>query len=441
MKQLKLLSFCLFLSVSSSAQGIINTIGGDGGAGYTGDGGQATAAKIEGPRRATLDAAGNIYFVHQGGHRVRKITPAGIITTVAGTGTPGFSGDGGPATAAQLNVPSDVIVDSAGNLYIADLQNYRVRKVDGTTGIISTIAGNGQNGITGNGGPATAASIFIPYALTLDHGNNLYIAGNAFIRKVDPNGIITTVCGLGGNMSTGDGGPAINADINVALSLCVDSDDNLYILGGARLRMINSATGIINTVAGNGTYAFGGDGGPALAAAIAAEDIEMDRYDNLYLADGTNARVRVINTQGIIESVAGTGVIGSTGDGGPPLLCKLGRAAGIGIDTCGNFFITDYSLNRIRKVTYPNCILKANNIIATSASVILYPNPATGIINIASGFKADQVILSDALGKVIRYEGFKGQENILDVSKLNPGVYFATIISGSERKFEKIIIH
>ena len=276
-------------------RGIITTVAGAGVQGFSGDGGPATSAQIGLPFGLVLDSSGNLYAADQLTHRVRKVDTKGIITTVAGTGVAGFSGENGPATAAQLNTPRGLAMDSSGNLYIGDTNNRRVRKVD-TSGIIATVAGTGVPGFSGDGGPATSAQLNGLFGVSVDSSGNLYIAdrGNNRVRKVNTNGIITTVAGTGVAGFSGDGGSATAAQINLPRTMAVDSSGNLYIAdsNNNRIRKV-ATTGIMTTVAGNGAAFFSGDGAPAIAAELNNTfGMAFDSSRNLYFADLFNNRER-----------------------------------------------------------------------------------------------------------------------------------------------------
>ena len=301
-----------------------------------------------------IDNAGNLYIADSQYHRVRKVDTSGNITTIAGTGYQGFSGDGGQGSLAELNEPLRVFVDGAGNVYIGDTSNNRVRKVD-TDGIITTVAGNGTGGFSGDGGPAISASLRFPWGVHVDGTGNLYIADffNRRIRKVDTSGIITTVAGNGTAGFSGDGGPAISASLNGLFGISLDGTGNLYIADRSnhRIRKVDTF-GIITTVAGNGTAGFSGDGGPAISASLnGVFGISLDATGNLYIADSSNQRVRKVDTSGIITTVAGTGTLGFSGDGGPAINATMYNPVDVSINSSGNLYIADVTNDRIRKVS------------------------------------------------------------------------------------------
>jgi hypothetical protein len=281
-----------------------------------------------------------------------------MITLIAGTGTPGFGGDGGPAASAQLRNPFDIVVDSKGDLYIADAGNSRIRKVT-TNGLISTVAGTGDPGFSGDGGPAVRAQLSNPRGIALDSSGNIYIAdtGNARIRKVSSNGEITTIAGSAGNLlpgnPTGDGGPATEARIRSPYGLAVDAADNIYFseMGAARVRKV-AANGKISTVAGTGTRGFSGDGGLATAALLNSPlGLALDSAGNLYISDAVASRVRQVTPEGSISTVAGTGTRGSRGDGGPATGAQLDSPLRAAIGPSNSLYIVDPGAQRIRAVS------------------------------------------------------------------------------------------
>ena len=333
--------------------GTITTVAGTGVRGYSGDSGAATAAQLAAPDAVTVDSVGNLYIADIGNHRVRHVDLSGTITTVAGNGSRGFAGDGGAATAAQIDRPSGVAVDGSGNLYIADTENYRVRRVD-PAGTITTVAGSGQWGYGGDGGPATAAQLAFPRDVAVDATGSLYIAdlGNRRVRKVDQSGRIATVAGSGNGRYGGDGGQSVSARLREPLAVAVDTAGNLYIAdsGNHRVRRVDAA-GTITTVAGTGVWNYGGDGGPATAAQLAIPDgVAVDTAGNLYIADWANHRVRRVDAAGTITTVAGTGVEGYSGDGGPATVAQLAFPRGVAVDAAGNLYVADIGNHRVRRV-------------------------------------------------------------------------------------------
>jgi sugar lactone lactonase YvrE len=333
----------------------LTTVAGDGGE-QLGDGGPATKAGFCGTSDVTLDVEGNMYIADggiycsgPGGYTVRKVSPDGTITTVAGTGEPGFSGDGGPATKAQLNVPFAVAVDREGNLYITDENNLRIRKVD-KEGIITTFAGTGKGGYSGDGGPATSAKLIDPGGLAFDAKGNLYVADYKSVRKIDPSGTITTVAGTGQLGFSGDGGPATEAKLT-AYDVALDRKGNIYIcdLENQRIRKVDR-DGIIHTVAGSGKKGYSGDGGPATKAALKDPwGIAVDREKNVYIADHHNRVVRKVDPEGKITTIAGTGEAGFNREEGPATKVMLRDPIGLFFDDgSGVLYIADTLNGRIR---------------------------------------------------------------------------------------------
>ena len=343
--------------------GAISTVAGNGTATFAGDGGAATSASLNGTAASAVDAAGNLYIADQASNRIRKVAAAtGFISTVAGSGAATFAGDGAAATSASLNSPTDVQVDGAGNLYIVDQQNQRIRKVTAATGFISTVAGNGASTFAGDGGPALSASLKTPVSVAVDGAGNLYIADyyNARIRKVTAaTGTISTVAGTGTAAFAGDGGSATAASLNGPNDVAVDAAGNLYIADelSNRIRKVTADTGYISTVAGTGSAGFSGDGGLATSAALnSPAGVAVDAAGNLYIAEQTNRRIRKVTAaSGYISTVAGNGASGfsASQDTGTTAAtaAALSVANDVAVDGAGNLYIADYNNQRIRKVT------------------------------------------------------------------------------------------
>jgi trimeric autotransporter adhesin len=334
--------------------GVISTVAGIGTQGFGGDGGQANLAQLYLPTSVALDTTGNLFIADSSNSRIRKVTPGGMISTVAGDGNQGFGGDGGQASSAKLHSPVGVAVDKTGNLFIADFVNQRVRKV-ATDGVISTVAGNGTQGFSGDGGPATSAQLNHPWGVTVDSAGSLFIADliNHRVRKVNSDGTIRTIAGIGMPGFSGDGGKATSAQLEYPVAVAVDGAGNLFIAdsGNHRVRKVTSG-GTISTVAGNGNAGFTGDDGPATSAGLyGPTDVAVDAAGNLYITDHQNNRIRRVTPNGVISTFAGRGTAGFSGDGGPAISAQLNYPMGIAADDFGNLFIADYDNNRIRKVT------------------------------------------------------------------------------------------
>ena len=351
-----IITFLLSCFVLNSNSQIITTFAGTGSVGYSGNGGPATSALLFDPQTLCTDNAGNVYIPDHGNHVVRVVNTLGIISIFAGTGISGNSGDGGPASAAQLMFPYGLCKDNAGNIYISDQGVNVIRKVT-PAGIISTIAGTGSFGFSGDGGPALLAHFSGAGGMAIDNSGNLYVAdfGNQRIRKINSSGIITTVAGSS-SVFLGDGGPATQASLSSPTGVCVDNLGNFYIadMGNSRIRKVD-ASGIITTFAGQ-SIGYSGNGGPAINASLKYPFfVYSDNSGNIFISDTGNGALRVVNSAGIINTVAGTGVPGYSGDGGPAILAQLSSLGGIAMDNGGNIYIPGAAV--VRKIG--SCLLSS----------------------------------------------------------------------------------
>jgi sugar lactone lactonase YvrE len=411
---------------------IITTVAGNGTNGYSGDGGAASNAQLSQPNRMALDAAGNLYITDTSNNRVRKVDTNGVITTVAGGGS---GGDGGPAANAILERPTGITLDSGGNLYIADTVSNRIRRVD-TYGIITTVAGNGTATFAGDGGAATNASLSLPYGVAFDVFGRLYIAdtANNRIRKVDTSGVITTVAGESSshNETNGNGGAATNAWLLQPSGLAFDALGNLYIaqVNSAWVRKVD-ANGIITAAAGIDQPGFSGDGGAATSANLDGPfDVAADSLGDFYIADSLNNRIRKVDANGIISTVAGNGSGTYAGDGGAATNASLSSPSGVAFDAAGNLYIADTYNNRIREVllsaSYPTLTIPNVSLTNAGSYTLVVSNTygvvtsAVAALNVAVA--RPQIMTSDGgLGFVANQFGFNlsgatGQTIVVDGS-------------------------
>jgi sugar lactone lactonase YvrE len=359
-----------------SSDGTLRIVAGTGFFGFSGDGGQARLATVNGPGGLALDGSGNLLIADTNNNRIRKVTIDGVITTVAGSAGVGFGGDGGPANAARLNSPHGIAVGAGGVLYIADTFNQRIRRVS-AAGIISTIAGIGNFGFSGDGGPALNARFSSPRGVAVDANGNVVIADtfNHRVRRINADGTITTIAGNGSSNQPGDGSPATNFSLSTPSDIAVDASGNLLIatIDNNRIRKLTPA-GFISTIVGSGNFGYSGDGGPALAARLAGpQAVAVDSSGNIFIADSNNYRVRKVTTGGVINTVAGNGTYSYAGDGGPAALSALNYPIGLARDSGGNLFVADYSNSRIRKITPGGVISSFVNNLTSPISVAVEP--------------------------------------------------------------------
>jgi uncharacterized protein (TIGR03437 family) len=370
-------SYTISTYAGTGPTGIISAGNYNSGSGFSGDGSAPTDAQFNLPIAIALDSSHNLYIADSGNFRIRKIS-GGKVSTIAGDGEIGYNGDGGPATDASFDLPYGIRVDAAGNVYVSDILNQVVRQIN-TKGVINTYAG--ENCCYGyfssqDGGPATSAGLNQPVGLAIDSAGNLYIGDSQDyrVRSVTPGGIINSVAGgffgpdPGMGVYGGDGEPAVPCNLAVPLGVAVDGKGNVYIADSEnhRIRMVTPA-GIITTVAGNGTGGFSGDGGPATAAQLNRPwDVAVDSVGDIYIADYNNSRIRLVNTAGIITTIAGGSGPGWTGDGGPSTKAMLNFPTGVALDTNGDLYIADSSNNVIRLMTPTAPVVAGGGVISAS---------------------------------------------------------------------------
>ena len=413
--------------VSQAQENIIITIAGNDTPGFRGDGGPATNALFNYPIELCLDNFEHLYIGDIFNNRIRKIDLiTGIISSIAGTDSAGYSGDGGPASAAKLWGPQAICSDDSGNIYIGDVLNYRIRKINSSTGIITTIAGNGIYGNSGDGGPATDATFMYPCGLFHDKYGNLFITDvdDNKVRKIASSGIITTVAGNGGVGYSGDGGQATDAQLNSPTGVCVDSLGDIFICDGYNnvIRKIYIETGTIATIAGDGTAGYSGNGGPAINALLQEPcGIFINKDQDIYFAEWPNGVIRKIqSSNGFISTVAGCGVEGFAGDDGPATNAEL-MPGDVTIDSYGTMYIADLKNYRVRKVYNP--ALGITNI-QSEKKITIYPNPAQ-----------NEISIENASGSVVRIFNLLGQE-MLQFDKLRTAdnketINIESLISGT----------
>lgn len=430
---------------STSAQ-TISTVAGNGTKGYNGDDSLAINATLNQPADVCTDGAGNIYIADQYNNRIRKIDAAtGKIKTVAGIGTAGYSGDSAFAIFESLYSPIAIAVDSAGeNLYISDCLNSRIRKVNFSTGWIVTIAGDSTSGYSGDGGLATKAKILYPAGITVDKHSNVYFSdfGNDVIRKIDGStGIITTIAGNGSSGYTGDGGPATSAKLLAPSGVAVDAAGNIYIAdeGNNRIRKVTASTGIITTIAGKGTAGYSGDGSMAINAEFnGPQDIFIDATNNLYVTDVYNNVVRRVDgTTYKISTVAGNGSVGYSGDGGKATSATMHSPMGLCVTSTGDIYIADQANNAVRKVSGALGITDINRL-----SFQVFPNPSAGNFSVymENNVNSFSIAICDVAGKVVYNCADKRYNASINLANVPSGTYFMCVKLGTKGAIQRITI-
>ena len=376
---------------------IVTTVAGNGEACENPGGDFATSVSLCSPLGISVDIMGNIYFADSKRDRIRKVSPTGLISTVAGKGSSGYSGDGGPAVLATLNRPGGTAIDSQGNLYISEIYGNRIRKVD-PTGIITTVAGTGTAGYNGDGGPATSAQISTPQGIAVDAAGSLFIAdaGNHRIRRVDAAGKISTVAGTGLSGYNGDGRLATSAQLANPQGVALDAEGNLFIADyhNNRVRKVTPA-GTISTIAGDGTAGFGGDDGLATMAQLSGpQSVAIDAAGSLFITDYFNNRIRKVDLEGIISTIIGTDSSGYSGDGGPAISAMVYNPLDVAVDANGSLYFADYGNNRVREIQDLTAITFYFPEVMVGGG---YSTHVT-ILNMGSTECSSELILTDSMG-------------------------------------------
>jgi trimeric autotransporter adhesin len=442
--------FLCLLSCQSYGQ-IISTCAGNGIGGFSGDSGLAINAMINSPADIAADDKGNMFVSDWFNQRIRKVDSNGIISTIAGIGIPGFSGDGSLARFASIYNPKAITSDSFGNIYFVDESNFRIRKIN-ASGIISTIAGNGISGYSGDGGLAIQASLdFIYPDLISDKQGNLYFTQgvNHVVRKISTTGIISTIAGTGSPGSNGNGGLAMNARLNIPCGIAFDQQGNLHIadLGNNQIRKVDTL-GIISRIAGSvfGTPGYSGDSSLALSSLLARpEAIIIDNLNNIYFSDGGNERIRKIDPFGMITTYAGNGTRGYSNDGYFANYAAIGYISGLGIDKKRNLYLADNENSRIRKVTPGTVINNLKNDLIDYEKIIFYPNPSNGLIELQTNKTGYQKIhVFDLNNNEVYREAIfneqRGQKTKLDLQKLENGVYTLLVKNDEAFEYRRLVI-
>ncbi len=440
----RLLILLLLLPQLGKAQ-VITTVAGSGTIAYCGDGGQATGACLNHPYDIALDSKGNIYFSEQNNNVVRKIDHAGVITTVAGMGISGYSGDGGPANTAQLFYPLGIAFDRTDNLFISDYGNNCIRKVD-TFGIITTVAGTGIAGYNGDSIAATNALLNVPTDVVVDSIGNIYISDgyNFRIRKIDTAGIISTIAGIGTLGYSADGVAASAAQIfPIALTL---ANDNLYFSDSDVCIRVISNTGIISTVAGTRTAGFSGDGLPATVAKLdlSGGAFEVEPNGVMLIADCGNDRIRKVDNLHKISTIAGTGVGGYSGDGGDPLLAKFTFPSCAVTDSSGHIYIADIVNGRIRCIGCDSRLSVTYIDQSQGATLSINPNPVfdgkVSIFLASPETTETDLTITDMVGRRLLQIPITTNASTDIELKLSKGLYFISGTIQNTTLTQKIVI-
>ena len=455
---LAILSLSLtFYGSALQAQNIYTFAGnGSGAAGYGGDGGYAHSALLQHPSGVATHDYSKVFIADQGNHVIRKVNSQGIITTYAGTDSAGYSGDGGQADSAMLYSPAGIALDAAGNLFIADYYNNVVRRIDVSSGTITTIAGNDTAGYSGDGGAATNARLHYPYGVAVNAAGYIFIAdaGNNVIREVTPSGFIQTVAGsgygagrgLGAGAYSGDGGPALAAGLDFPTGVATDFLGNLYIAdaGNNAIRKVGLSDSI-STYVGNGYMNYSGDGGAATAAGLNfPSGIAVDGAGNVYIADQGNNAVRKVDATGKIHTIAGNGTAGYAGDGHPATASLLSAPQGVAVDGSGLIYIADAGNNVVRIVGNYTVNAVSGQGTRNQDNITVYPNPSSGsfTIEIPEGGMA-AIAVSDMLGRIVETsnaDAGTAHNNKVAVNNIPAGNYVVKVTVGQNIYRQTIVV-
>ena len=448
-KQLQLSATIICLLLISSiihAQGLITTISGTGTGGYNGDSILAANAQIYTPSQVYIGLNSEVFIADGNNNRIRKINSAtGIITTIAGTGVQGFSGDSSLAINAQLSFPRSVSFDTSGNMYITDAGNNRIRRIDAITGIITTIAGNGTQGGGGDNGIALDAQFNSPSAAFVDHSGNIYVTdeNNHRIRKINSStNIITTIAGNGVGGYSGDNMLATNSSLHFPHSVFVTPSGDVFIadVENQRIRKVAASTGLITTVVGNGVAGYAGDNIPAISTKLNYPfGVFVDAINNIYIADAVNNRIRKVNAMtGIITTIAGNGIAGFSGDNILSTNTQLNNPLGVFVDSTGNVYIADAFNNRIRKIMTGTSVTDPT----AGGRVQVYPNPCNGVFTVGVGVHsgAADICINNMLGQQVYAATVSGAEHTVNIASQPDGVYMLYVKTADNVTTQRVIV-
>jgi sugar lactone lactonase YvrE len=430
----------LLLCRGSYAQ-VIVTVAGTGVGGYSGDNGPATNAKMSAPNSLVFDKNGNFYFTDATNPTIRKVTPSGIISRVAGNGTSGFSGDEGAATDAEIRGGGGLAVDRWNNIYLADGNNHRIRKIT-PDGVIHTIVGTGVAGYNGDGISALSAQLNQPQGVVVDDTGNVYICDrlNFRLRKVDTFGNISTIAGTGVMGFTADGARADTAAINESWHMVVDKNGDIYFMDKARIRKIAATDHKLSTIAGNGIDAYSGDGGPATAASIGTQYFTFDSVGNIFMAEGGVCRIRKVTTDGTIYTIVGNGLVGIDPEGVSLSVARVIIPSGIAFNSIGELCFAERNGAKVRKITL--AWDGVNEVSAKDNRLELFPNPARHTVSISVRSEAEEasVTIADVTGAVVARKTITCNLAHTIATPWPKGIYMVCVVVGDATITKQVYI-